>query len=203
MKTHHSNFWKISTFVLLFIVLFLLQCERETETKIVKITIPEKSGNFDFRKESELKPITKEEPKEFPDPEIIVEQVIDSTYYWAYMELLTEKEKEEAYKDAITIKQYYETYKDDNQKINVFSEVRGTMIGQSVDYTIFETEQSVEIEIPRSNALFLYTGTRTSFPVESPAFEARLMFLNKKQHIFSLGIDTKGEFSFGGAFKLF
>jgi len=194
------NYWKLSTFVCIVIILFLTQCGGEPETKVITVTIPEKSGSFDFRENPV--PVTKDEPGKHPNPEIIRAQVIDSSYYFAYIALQDSIERQKMFEDAITIRQYFERFEDENQKIDVYTDVRGWMLGQKVDYTIFEVKTDVEVKIPRSNALFLYGGTRYSLIDKTPAFEAKIIFKNKRDNLLSIGVDTDGNVSGGYGFKL-
>jgi hypothetical protein len=195
-----TQFYRITTIISIVIILFLVNCQGEKEIKLITVTIPEKSGSFDFRKNPV--PVTKDEPKDHPKPEIIREQVIDSTYYFAYIALQDSIERQKMFEDAITIRQYFESFEDENQKIDVYTDVRGSMLSQKVDYTIFEAQMAVEVEIPQFNELFLYGGGKYSFIDKSMGFEAKLIFKNKKNNLLSIGIDSDGMVSGGYGFKI-
>jgi hypothetical protein len=195
-----TQFYRTTTFILLVIVLFLVNCQGETDTKVITVTIPEKSGSFDFRENPV--PVTKDEPKDHPKPEIIREQVIDSSYYFAYITLQDSMARQKMFEDAITIRQYFETFEDETQKIDVYTDVRGSMLSQKVDYTIFEAQMAVEVEIPQFNELFLYGGGKYSFIDKSAGFEVKLILKNKKNNLLSIGIDSDGMVSGGYGFKI-
>jgi len=195
-----TQFYRITTIILLVIVLFLVNCQGEKEIKLITVSIPEKSGSFDFR--DNPVPVTKEQPGKHPKPEIIREQVIDSTYYFAYIALQDSIARQKMFEDAITIRQYFETFEDETQKIDVYTDVRGSMLRQKVDFTIFEAQMDVEVEIPQFNELFLYGGGKYSFVDKSMGFEAKLILKNKKNNLLSIGIDSDGMVSGGYGFRL-
>jgi len=195
-----TQFYRTTTIILLVIVLFLVNCQGEKEIKLITVTIPEKSGSFDFR--DNPVPVTKEQPGKHPKPEIIREQVIDSSYYFSYIALQDSISRQNMFEDAITIRQYFETFEDETQKIDVYTDVRGSMLRQKVDFTIFETQMAVEVEIPQFNELFLYGGGKYSFIDKSMGFEAKLILKNKKNNLLSIGIDSDGMVSGGYGFKL-
>jgi hypothetical protein len=195
-----TNFYRITTIISIIIILFLVNCQGEKETKVITVTIPEKSGSFDFR--DNPVPVTKEQPGKHPKPEIIREQVIDSSYYFAYIALQDSISRQKMFEDAITIRQYFETFEDETQKIDVYTDVRGSMLSQKVDYTVFETQMAVEVQIPQFNALFLYGGGKYSFIDKSMGFEAKLILKNKKNNLLSIGVDSHGHVTLGGGFKI-
>jgi hypothetical protein len=195
-----TQFYRTTTIISIIIILFLVNCQGEKETKVITVTIPEKSGSFDFR--DNPVPVTKEQPGKHPKPEIIREQVIDSTYYFAYIALQDSIARQKMFEDAITIRQYFETFEDETQKIDVYTDVRGSMLRQKVDFTIFEAQMDVEVEIPQFNELFLYGGGKYSFVDKSMGFEAKLILKNKKNNLLSIGIDSDGMVSGGYGFRL-
>jgi len=188
-----AQFYRTTTIISIIIILFLVNCQGEKETKVITVTIPEKSGSFDFR--DNPAPVTKEQPGKHPKPEIIREQVIDSSYYFAYISLQDSIERQKMFEDAIMIRQYFERFEDENQKIDVYTDVRGSMLSQKVDYTIFETQTDVEVEIPRYNQFYLSGGIRSTFPIETPVAVLKGVFINKNNRM--LGLEAGTDKSFG------
>lgn len=159
-------------------------CEKEVETKYITFTrtieIPPISGWF--------------EPVQDPVPETKIIKVIDSSWYYKYQELKTEKEKDSLFEEAITINDYNQTFEDDFQSINVFSKTRGQLLEQSVSYETksqFVTiKDSVPIPIPKRRLSFTVEGGN-GLDAFAPKGKFGLMYQNRKGMAYKGSIDTE------------
>lgn len=189
------EYWKISTIVLTIIILFLTQCEREVVEVPVKIEVPVPAvkGKTDT--------IYIPKPVYVEVPEKGMNELLDK-----YASTMDSLERLKMYIDAITVREYNNTFENDTIKIDTWSRVRGELLAQSNDYFIkpytIALDTVIEVQKPRFNALFLYGGIKSSIDFKTPAFEAKLIFKNKKDNLLSIGIDTKGNVSGGYGFKL-
>jgi hypothetical protein len=193
MNTHHFNYWKLSTFVCIVIILFLTQCGAEKE--IIEVPVRVEIPKIIKQTDTIYKPV----PVRIEVPEPGMDELLDK-----YASTMDSLERLKMFVDAITVREYNNTFEDDTIKIDTWSKVRGELLAQSNLYEIKPRSITVpvEIEIPRFNALFLYGGTRYSLIDKTPAFEAKIIFKNKRDNLLSIGVDTQGFFSAGLGFKL-
>ena len=188
-----KHFFKYTTAICIAIILFLTQCEGEKEIIEVPIKIdipvPAIEGKF--------------EPIKAPEPIIVEVPTIDKQREFVLMDSIG---KLNAYIEAITVREYSNTFEDDTIKIDTWSKVRGELLAQSNEYFIkprtIQLDTVIEIQKPAFNALFLYGGTKYHFGTQSVAFEAKLIFKNKRDNLLSIGVDSDGYISGGYGFKL-
>jgi hypothetical protein len=188
-----KHFFKYTTAICVIIIFFLTQCEGEKEIIEVPIKIevpvPAIEGKF--------------EPIKAPEPIIVEVPTIDKQKEFILMDSIG---KLNAYIEAITVREYLNTFEDDTIKIDTWSKVRGELLAQSNDYFIkprtIQLDTVIEIQKPAFNALFLYGGTKYHFGTQSVAFEAKLIFKNKRNNLLSIGVDSEGTVSGGYGFKL-
>ena len=129
------------------------------------------------------------------------ETIVDKEYYEMYLKLNDSVKELNAYLDAIQIKESNNTIVDnDTIKIDSYSKVRGTLLSQSVNYTIKESKFSYKPEYikerPRLSLLpLLEVGINTnSF---SPTFKGGFGIQLKSGDIFSTSIDSKSNVFIG------
>lgn len=125
------------------LLLLLRECnvskDGESIIKEVVVTVPETKGRFDtidFEK-----PATKKQP-----PTVLTE--IDSTYINRYFAAKDSIEALNLYIDAITEREYTQSFQDSVQTVSVFSQVRGELLRQSVDYEIYQREVATNDTLP-------------------------------------------------------
>jgi len=192
-----KHFFKYTTAICIAIILFLTQCEGKKEIIEVpvriEVPVPAIKGKTDtiyFPK-----PILVEVPEQGMD------ELLD-----AYSASIDSLERLKMYIDAITVREYNNTFEDDTIKIDTWSKVRGELLSQSNEYFIkprtIQLDTVIEIQKPAFNALFFYGGTKYHFGTQSVAFEAKLMFKNKRNNLLSIGVDSDGYISAGYGFKL-
>ena len=187
------TFYQITTAICVIIIFFLVQCEGEKEIIEVpvriEVPIPGIAGKTDTIY--------------IPKPVRVEVPTIDKQKEFILMDSIG---KLNAYIDATTVREYSNTFEDDTIKIDTWSRVRGELLAQSNDYFIkprtIQLDTVIEIQKPAFNALFLYGGTKYHFGTQSVAFEAKLMFNNKRDNLLSIGIDSDGYISAGYGFKL-
>jgi hypothetical protein len=188
-----KHFFKYTTAICIAIILFLTQCEGKKEIIEVPIKIevpvPAIEGKF--------------EPIEAPEPIIVQVPTIDKQRKFVLMDSIG---KLNAYIEAITVREYENTFEDDTIKIDTWSKVRGELLSQSNEYFIkprtIQLDTVIEVQKPTFNALFFYGGIKYSLIDKSVAFEAKLMFKNKRDNLLSVGVDSDGYISAGYGFKL-
>lgn len=180
---------------LICIVLGLLlarECNRDkTDTNVITITrtipIPPISGWFEPK--TDLKPVLVRE--------------VDSTYKEYYLTAKDSLERLQMYLDAITIREYKEQFKDSVQEVNVFTKVRGEMLAQSLDYKIFEQiiTHTNTIEIKKKRHLYLVPQAGYNYTTFEIKAGASLLYIDKKNRLYSLGYDTSGFINIGYGLK--
>src|SRR5690554_495254 len=167
------------------------ECNREnkpeTIIKEVSVKVPEIKKQFDTV---------------FVDrPVRIVE--VDTIYLKEYVNA-SDEEKEALFIDAVTVRDYYHTFEDENQAINVSSQVRGHLLTQSVDYTIFErkvtTKDTFDLPMPQRKLYFLpEIGSNIRF--DGIKVKAGLIYQDRKEHLYKLSYDSEGVFWLGYGIK--
>jgi len=192
-----KHLFKYTTAICLIIIFFLLQCEGEKEIIEVpvriEVPVPGIAGKTDT--------IYIPKPVRVEVPEKGMDKLLD-----AYSATQDSLERLKMFVDAITVREYSNTFEDDTIKIDTWSKVRGELLAQSNEYFIkprtIQLDTVIEIQKPAFNALFLYGGTKYHFGTQSVAFEAKLIFKNKRDNLLSIGVDSDGYISGGYGFKL-
>jgi hypothetical protein len=179
---------------LICIVLGLLlarECNRD-KTNVIKrtikfdITIPEIRGEFD----TIYKPVP---------------VVIRKTDTIILKEFLSASDslKIALYVDATKVREYKEQFKDSVQEVNVFTQVRGSLLAQSVDYRIFERTLSHTdtIDIEQKRHLYLLPQLGYNWQNYQVKAGASLLYIDRKNRLYSLGYDTNGFVNIGYGIK--
>jgi len=94
------------------------------------------------------------------------------------------------YLSAIQERKQTRIFDDKYITVNVFSETRGELLNQKIDYKIKERE--IEVPIPVKNTVFAaYAGGGVyyNFDKATPAIKLNLDIQNKKGDLFSVGYD--------------
>lgn len=165
-----------------------------------------------FKKKEKV--ITVKVPVEIEVPVPVIQKEFDTVYLpkpYAVKNPVN-KELEEAfkesenklalYRDAIKKRSYSETFEDSIQTITVHTTTQGKILDQAVSYKTkprkIPVDTDVEVEIPARHKLFI--GGEVGIPLTgeaqnkliSPTLKVQLMWQNKKDNIFSVGVDTRG-----------
>jgi len=184
-----TQFYRITTFVLLGIVLFLVNCQGEKEIIKVPVRIEVPIPGIEGRTDTVFvpTPYRVEVPKE------------TDTHLEAYLATKDSLERLRLYLDAITIREYQNEFEDDTIRIDTWSRVRGELLAQSSEYYIkprtiaFDTV--IDVQIPRYNQFYLAGGIRSTFPIETPVGVLKGVFVNKNNNM--LGLEAGTDRSFG------
>lgn len=116
--------------------------------------------------------------------------------------------KLQIYKDAITENEYKIEYDDSTQTVNVYTKTRGELLEQTVDYHIKPREFVLDtvINVPVKNPIKVFAGVEMGVPTlgdVTPTLKGNILFKNRKDHILSLGVDTRKTVWLGYSIKLF
>lgn len=172
----------------------------ETIPDPIVVTIPGKDGVTDT--------LWLDQPVPFPVPGE-TRTVVDSTYYFKYLDEKDEKEKLKLFVDAITLRDTTVALVDDDRiSLTVTSKVRGKLLSQFAHYTIkpFDTViQPPSYHMPKYK---LYIGAHVrvpSFPSElDTSFGGHLMIQGtKRENFLTIGYDTQRYVSIGYSFRIF
>lgn len=171
-------------------VLFYRQCTLpKPEPKIIIkekiVTIPEVINHFDTI--TILKPFKSIE--------------IDSTYKQQYLKSKDSIQRLNLYLEAISVHEYNQNFKDSTQSIDVWTRTRGSILGQTVNYKIFEQQITTKdtIELPKTRRS-LHLGFETSSNLD---LKASLLYTNRKKTIYSVGVNQDKTIFVGIAIPLF
>ena len=85
------------------------------------------------------------------------------------------------------------------------SNVRGTLLKQSLEYEIYpytiKVDTIIKTEVKIEGTRKVLVGGQIGLPIlnkeSTPVLQGNIMFQNKKDNIFSIGVDTRG-FVFAG-----
>lgn len=192
--------YTIVGFIIILLIANLFQQPPEIPDPVV-ITIPAVQGTIDTTTVNE------------PPVEIIyldgdTEYLIDSTYYYKYLEAQSEKEKLELYIQSIQVNEYNNTIIDnDTIRIDIYSKTRGTLISLAGSYKIkeqlFEYIPQVVKERP---AFTLLGGVSTIVPTSigsNIGIGANLGFQTKKGNVFNVGYYTNEYITVGYQVPIF
>ena len=171
-------------------VLFYRQCtlpgpEPEIITKEITVTIPEYINTFDTI--TILKPYKSVK--------------IDSTYKHQYLKAKDSLQRLNLYLEAIKLQEYNTNFTDSTQSIDVWTRTRGSILGQTVNYKIFEHQITTTdtIELPKARRT-LHIGFETSTELD---LKASLIYTNRKKTIYSVGINQNKAVFVGIAIPIF
>jgi hypothetical protein len=119
------------------------------------------------------------------------------------------EERDSLYRDAVKIREYTEVYEDSLATATVNSTVEGKLKKQSVSLeikektTTIDTNVTVEVEVPKK--IKFYGGLGAGVPLDmtsaKPVFNGTVGLQDKKDRIFTLGINTEGMIQGGVMFK--
>jgi hypothetical protein len=192
-----TNFYRITTIISIVIILFLVNCQRERDVIKVPVRIEVPIPAIKSKTDTIYKPV----PYRIVSPNPVNDSLL--IHYTATKDSL---ERLRMFVWAITVREYQTEFEDENIKIDTYSRVRGELLAQSNDYFIkprtIIVDTTLEVSVPRFNALYLYGGAKYSLIDKSAGFEAKLVLINKKNNLLSVGLDTQGYFSAGLGFKL-
>lgn len=173
----------ITNLICIGIIIFLVKCgDKEAKSFPIQIsfTTPEIKGSSDTIYEDSLIYIS----KTIPDT--------SNKYLLAY--LADSINRLNLFIEAITERVYTESYKDTNQEVIVYSKTRGSLIEQSISYTMFPKTYTIdtiiEVSCPKKNMVFLSGGIGYDIVLNSPSFQSQLSLINKKNRMLSAGINT-------------
>jgi hypothetical protein len=126
---------------------------------------------------------------------------IDSTYKHQYLTAKDSLQRLNLYLAAITIQEYNQNFKDSTQSIDVWTRTRGSILGQTVNYKIFEHQITTTdtIELPKARRT-LHIGFETSTELD---LKASLIYTNRKKTIYSVGVNQDKAIFVGIAIPLF
>lgn len=138
-------------------------------------------------------------------------RVIDSTYYYKYLEEVDNSKRLQMFVDAIVISESTVTVVDDSiVRIDITSETRGQLLSQFAEYYVKPQLMAVQPEPYYVPKLKMYIGGVASAPLDlndtysSPTLGARVMIERTgKQDMFILGIDTDKRVTAGWVFRIF
>jgi hypothetical protein len=192
-----TNFYRITTIISIVIILFLVNCQRERDVIKVPVRIEVPIPAIKGKTDTIYKPVPYR--IEVPTP-------VNDSLLIQYTATKDSLERLRMFVWAITVREYQTEFEDENIKIDTYSRVRGELLAQSNDYFIkprtITVDTTLEVSVPRFNALYLYGGAKYSLIDKSAGFEAKLVLINKKNNLLSVGLDTQGFFSAGLGFKL-
>lgn len=201
----YSNFWKVTAFVLLFLLFRNCQ-EIDTKPQIVKVTIPEVKGKFEAKKPLNI-PIGQKVSK---GKTIYIENEIDS-------KLIAENEKLKQdfskandsikklqFAKAIQLNKFSTDFEDENVVININGIVQGEVKEITPGYKIKERKIEVPVKI-KETVFRLLGGVEVGNNVElsNPIFKANLMLQNRKGNVLSASYDTQKNIYVGYNFSIF
>lgn len=118
-----------------------------------------------------------------------------------YLEAKDSIAKLKLHLDAITERKYSLTYTDSTQEVNVHSWIRGKLIKQNIDYTVFpknvRIDTTVSIEQKEKIRLWGKASLRAPLlytPEQYNPFmgKADVVIKNKRNQLYELGIDSQG-----------
>jgi len=186
---NNINFWRISTFICIVIILFLTDCNRQKEFIEVPINMEVPVPGI----AAETDTIYKPRPIRIEVPEPGMNELLDK--YAATMDSL---ERLKLYVDAITIRDYNNTFDDDTITIHTYSKVRGDLLEQSNKYFVkprtISLDTTIEVKKPRFNSFYLLGGVSSHYPIKTPVASLKAMFLNKNDRVFGLEAGTDASF---------
>lgn len=173
----------ITNLICIGIIIFLVKCgDKEAKSFPIQIsfTTPEIKGSSDTIYEDSLIYIS----KTIPDT--------SNKYLLAY--LADSINRLNLFIEAITERVYTESYKDTNQEVIVYSKTRGSLIEQSISYTMFPKTYTIdtiiEVSCPKKNELYLSGGIGYDLGLNKYSFQSQLSLINKKNRMLSAGINT-------------
>jgi hypothetical protein len=192
-----TNFYRITTIISIIIILFLVNCQGERDVIKVPVRIEVPIPTIKGKTDTIYKPVPYR--IEVPNP-------VNDSLLIQYTATKDSLERLRMFVWAITVREYQTEFEDENIKIDTYSRVRGELLAQSNEYFIkprtITVDTTLEVSVPRFNALYLYGGAKYSLIDKSAGFEAKLILINKKNNLLSVGLDTQGFFSAGLGFKL-
>lgn len=186
--------------VLLFVIFLQNGCSRDLnksnvskDTTEVKVTVPEKSGAFDFDKPKPVRDtIIKKEYIYVP-----IKSEPDTALLNQYRAELDSIKKENMYKKAITKNSYLKTFSNKDVSITMEAHTTGTLDKFSIlNYTIPEQEiKGTSITTSSTKKKYhLSMGTEIGIPtnLNTPfLFKGNVMVDNKKNMRYTVGVDTE------------
>lgn len=134
--------------------------------------------------------------------------VVDSLYYNKYMQLTTDLQRDSLFKDAITIREYKERIEDDTITITLNMRVQGFLKEYQVGYETkpysIPLDTVIKVAIPKKVQLF--GGLELGLPLSKigeqlPVVKGNLLMKNKKDNLYTIGIDTEKRIWLGMLFK--
>lgn len=137
--------------------------------------------------------------KVLPSPIKTVEigrSTVDSTLLHRFSKATDSIEKLHLYIDAISKNNYSVEYKDSIQSVVVHSNVRGKLLSQKIDYTIFKSTSVVDtiipIKIPNKNKLLYSIELGVPFNNVKPnlILKGNIIFKNKKDYFLNIGVSS-------------
>lgn len=131
---------------------------------------------------------------------------IDSSYIDRWITAKDSLERLKMYLDAITVREYSQNFTDSIQSIDVWSKTRGELIEQTVSYKTFpRTIKQIDTILPSKGKRSLYAlpevGMNTQ--MDKVKFSLSLLYKDRNNRIYTIGIDNEAVISLGVGWKLF